>query len=199
MTLESFDIFYYTLAFIVPGFVMNMAYSVSVPQKIAGDTALPRFLYFSCIHYALWSWFFYISAKTNFSTIHPVRYAAFWVFIILVSPYLLGLITGALSKKDVFRNALQQLGINPISAIPTAWDYKFSRTGPRWVIVSLIDGCMVAGLFGSDSFASSEADERDIYLEKVFCIDEKGAWVMADRTDGILIKGDQIRTIEFKT
>ena len=90
------------------------------------------------------------------------------------------------------------MGLNFISQIPTAWDYKFSSFDERrWVLVTLKDGGSVAGQFGGASFASSEPDERDIYIQKVYRVKQGQPWEPIESNDGILIRGDEIRYIEF--
>lgn len=120
-----------------------------------------------------------------------------WGFIILISPIIIGTLIAKLNQKNVFKNLLNFIGFNPIHPIPTAWDFKFSNTTKQtWVIVTLKDGNTVAGLFGYSSFASSDSTERDIYLEKVYSISEK-QWKLVPRSDGILIRNDQVKYIEF--
>lgn len=199
MTLNSFDILFYTLAFVVPGFVLYTTLSMFVPLKSdQGQVSLLRFLFLSCINYAIWSWLVYYMVKTDFSIIHPLRTAALWGLIILISPILLGVLGGYLSKKELVRRTFQRVGLNPVHVIPTAWDYKFSTIKDRlWVIVTLKDGSSVTGTFSSKSFVSSDEKDRDLYLEEVYDVLDTGPWEKVPRTQGILIRGDQIKHIEF--
>lgn len=81
--------------------------------------------------------------------------------------------------------------------IPTAWDYKMSNLSGSWAIVTLNDGSQVLGWYGSQSFSSSIAGERDLFLESVFQMDEDGAWIKRKNTEGIWIPANQIKWIEF--
>ena len=54
------------------------------------------------------------------------------------------------------------------------------------------------GLFGYRSFAGSDASERDLYLEALYKSAESEKWACIDGTGGILAKGDEIATVEFK-
>lgn len=58
----------------------------------------------------------------------------------LLAPAILGVALGLNARADVIRKLLRRFGINPVHAITTAWDWKFSRTAPRFVIVTLSDG-----------------------------------------------------------
>ena len=66
-----------------------------------------------------------------------------------------------------------------------------------FVIITLQDDSTVYGFYGENSFASSEPDERDIYLEKIYDIDEKNKWIENKECLGIHISQNQIKTIEF--
>jgi len=52
--------------------------------------------------------------------------------------------------------------------VPTAWDYKFSNLGTRYVIIDLKDGSIIYGKYSNNSFSSSIPEERDIYIEEVY-------------------------------
>lgn len=200
MTISNFDMLFYTLAFIVPGFIMSAVIAMFLPQKQEQfQTLFLRFLTFSCLNYAVWSWLFYILQRTGFPKDHPYKTAAIWGGIILVSPIVIGVIVGFASKKQWLRGLLQKLGFNPVHIIPT-WDFKFYNTPtPQWVIITLKDGSIVAGYYGGKSFASSEGPERDIFIEKVYKIpdDNTQQWEEVEGSQGILIKSDIIKHIEF--
>jgi hypothetical protein len=70
---------------------------------------------------------------------------------------------------------------------------KNTKTGV-WVLGTLKDGHQVRGLFGSNSFASSEAEERDLFLQRRF---EDDSWKPIPGSDGILIMGSEIKHVEF--
>ena len=55
-TIGSFDILFYTLSFIVPGFVLSWMLATLVPQrKLDAAEAFLRYLTLSCLNYAVWS------------------------------------------------------------------------------------------------------------------------------------------------
>lgn len=199
MTLNSFDTLFYTLSFIVPGFILHSTLSAFVPQKtIATQLSFLRFLSLSCFNYAIWSWLIYLIFQSSYFINEPIRIAAAWGVIILASPILLGFLAGYFSQKEYIRKFLQSIGLNPIHVIPTSWDYKFSNIrNANWLLVTLQDGRTFAGLFGSKSFASSETGERDLYIQEVFKITENGPWEKIPQNAGVWIPGSQIRYIEF--
>jgi hypothetical protein len=198
LAVNTFDAVFYTLSFIVPGFIWNSTLFIFVPRRAEETgTVFLRYLTLSCLNYAIWIWLIYLVVRSEFFAQRPVWSAFAWFLIIFISPVLLGVITGRLSSQDWLRRLLIRLGLGPIHPIPTAWDYYFSRTAPVWVLATLKDGSHVAGFFGRSSFASSDPRERDLYLEKIFKIVENGPWETIPRNRGILISGNQIASIEF--
>jgi len=199
MTFEAFEAVFYTLAFLVPGFIVDSTLSMLVPRRAQQEKLfLLRFLTFSCFNYALCSWLIYLIFKLRVFATYPVLAAIAWAIVILVAPIAIGLCLGKLNQKEIIRKALQQLGFNPVHVIPTSWDWKFSTIErPLWVLVTLVDGTYVCGLFGSKSFASSEPTERDLYVQEVYSIDDQGHWQRVARSEGVWIRADQIRHIEF--
>lgn len=81
--------------------------------------------------------------------------------------------------------------------IPTSWDYRFGKINKaEWLRVTLKDGTKVAGYFGTNSFASSIESERDLYLEEMYTSTYE-VWERVVPPCGILIKGEEIKYIEF--
>ncbi len=198
MTINSEVTIFLTLAFIVPGFIWHCVQSAFIPKKTETTQLLfLRFLTFSCFNYAFWSWLIYVFLATEYTSQHPIRTSCFWGVIIFVSPVAMGILTGWLSQRQFARKVLSKMGLASIHSIPTAWDYKFYNTNSCvWIQIELKDGKKIAGLYGSESFSSSSQSERDLYIQQAIRIKD-GKWEKLDRSDGVLIKGDQIKYIEF--
>ena len=64
-------------------------------------------------------------------------------------------------------------------------------------MVTLKNGDRVAGLFGSNSFASSDTGERDLYIEEEYTVGEDGKWDARPEKVGILICQQEVKYIEF--
>jgi len=192
--LATVDAVFLALTFIVPGFVFNSARI----QFITGrdrKTELPiiRYLSYSAVNYAVFSApiYFFVTADL------PLGWkAAGWTCVILIGPTLLGVLAGVSNQKDWLFDLLQWAGLNPVHGVPTAWDWKLARSpSGAWVLATLKDGSEVAGYFGKRSFASSEPDERDLYLEQLYEVDDTGQWTRSDQ--GVLIAAGEIMTVEF--
>ncbi|WP_219623298.1 DUF6338 family protein [Paenibacillus pasadenensis] len=198
MTLSSFDAVYYTFAFLVPGYLMFWVFSIFVPTRESQlQTAILRYLFFSCLNYALWSPLFYYLAKIDYSIHHTLRWFALMAGVVLLSPILLGMFFSWLVQQKWLRKMMFKVSKSAFHPIPTAWDYKMSNLSGSWAIVTLNDGSQVLGWYGSQSFSSSIAGERDLFLESVFQMDEDGAWIKRKNTEGIWIPANQIKWIEF--
>ncbi len=194
MTISGFDALFYTLAFLVPGFILHATLSMFVPTRAEQtQLSLLRLLFFSSLNYAVWSWLIFIVISTGFYSAHPYLTAAAWVIVVLVSPVVLGIVLGRLSQKEALRRAFQRIGINTIHEIPTAWDYKFSKTDRAvWILVTLKDGSQVAGLYGSRSVASSESSERDLYIQEIYQITGDGPWQRIPLNNHDIVRGRAI-------
>ena len=79
-----------------------------------------------------------------------------------------------------------------------AWGCCFGRRKQGWVWVTFNDGTMIAGFWGTQSFASSFPSPEDIYLEKVYQVNENGVLSEAPLPDsgGVWIQGNQIKFME---
>ena len=53
------------------------------------------------------------------------------------------------------------------------------------------------GYWGSESFASSIRDNKDLYLEKIYDVNEDREWIEITQNKGIWISGESIKYIEF--
>ena len=119
-----------------------------------------------------------------------------WFALILVGPAILGLLLGVNIQTDAFRRFLQWSRLNPVHVIPTAWEWKFRGMSEQWVLVTLKDGTRFAGFCGSGSFMSSDPVERDIYIERIYDIDDDDRWISRGEK-GLLVAAGEVQTIEF--
>lgn len=123
MTFGSVDVVFFTLAFLVPGFILESTVSALLPRR-AEDSKLflLRFLTFSCANYALWSWLICLLFQSEVFATHSWAAAIAWFLIVSLSPVFLGVGLAKLNQQDTIRAMLQRLGFNPVHVIPTAWD-----------------------------------------------------------------------------
>ena len=106
--------------------------------------------------------------------------------------------TGKLAMNEAVKGWARRFGISVLHPAPTAWDYVFARDERYWARIELVDGKLVEGIFDSDSLASGEKDGRDIFLEKVYELDEStGKYEVSGRNQGVWISQGKIKTVTF--
>jgi len=199
MTFSGFEAVFFTAGFLVPGFVWSAVLSMLVPRRGVGtQIRVVEFLSLSCINHGLWSWALFPVFKTGFLEGHPYWSGLALFGIMFVSPVVLGVASGLLQQREAVAGFLAWLGLRTVHPIPRAWDWHFSRLKPYWVLVTLKDGARLYGLFHSRSFAASDPEHRDLYLEAQFRPVEGGEWAPVEDTGGVLIMADQIAAVEFR-
>lgn len=126
----------------------------------------------------------------------PINNRVLMLFSILV-PTCMGIYSGIMGGQGYFSDLLHFLfGANSVHPIGSAWDWHFSRGKEGWVIVSLKNGTQWGGLYGRRSFASSEVEERDLLIEKVYVLDCNGGF-LKEKESSVLICKDEIVSIEI--
>ena len=196
MTIDSFEVLFYTCIFLLPGFIIKSIMDTLVLPVKHNDTKY----FFSCLLYsvvncAVWSWAYLLLNKI--SEEHPTIY---WISLLattVVGATLLAILIGVVKQKGFIEWLFAKMRVNKNHSVPTAWDYYFSKQEESWIIVTLKNGKTIYGKFSEHSFASSDTEERDLYIEKTYNIKEDMTWVEDDKSKGILVAKDEIETIEF--
>lgn len=191
--LLSLNSLYLILVFIVPGFIALSVRSQFITGRIPSENkaSLLSYLTISVVYGAL------VLPFVDPELMGKSRLT--WFVLVFFGPILLGLLLGLNIQKDLVRRLLNRFGLYPVHAIPTAWDWKFNGMTEQWVLVTLKDGTRFAGFYGEESFTSSSPDERDMYLQWVYDINDDGTLSPPDGEKGVLIAAGEIRTIEFLT
>jgi len=194
VTIETFDVVLYTAIFLLPGYIIKSTFDIFIPPPKHNDTKyFFTCLLYSIINFAVWSWAYIL-------VINNIDGVMYWVVLLLITVAGASILSFAISiirQKNYMKIILEKLNIKIINPTPTAWDYFFSCQKSFWVIVRLKSGTELYGLFSTQSFASSDFEERDIYIEKVYTIDDNMNWIEDNRSQGILIDKNEIETIEF--
>jgi hypothetical protein len=189
--------FHLILTFVVPGVISLFVRS----RLITGRTPslsenLLAFLVLSLVYYSLIVPFL----EWALSVRDPrLARAAVWISLVLIGPAIFGLFLGVAAQKEWIGWIADKLNLNIVHVIPTAWDWRFSKTtrGGMFIMVTLKSGEQVAGLFGSNSFASSDSGERDLFIEEEYDVDESGQWQARHEKVGVLISQDEVKFVEF--
>jgi len=197
MVIESLDIVFYTAIFVLPGFLMKCIIDATNPPRRHNDSVFfLKCLVFSIVNLSCFSWMYNLIFEKLYGKVFW-----FWFSLVvgaIITSCALALLLSYIKQKNIIKWFLDKLDIKCTHPIPTAWDYIFSMQRPNFVIVTLIDNTKVKGWYSGQSFASSDLEEHDIYIEKLFYSDEKNEWIEDSESDGIYISKDQIKYIEFK-
>ena len=197
MTIESFDVFFYTAIFILPGFIINCIIDATNPPRRHNDGIFfLKCLLYSIIHCAIWSWLYSLILNHDFK-----HFTLYWLTIVistLIGATIIAIFIVVIKQKNLIYKILEKLRIRSIHSTPTAWDYKFSQQDSNYIIVTLTDDTKIKGWFSTSSFASSDSEERDLYIEELYYDDDTHEWIQDAESNGIYISKDQIKFIEFK-
>ncbi len=191
--LKSVDNLYLILAFLVPGLIASFVRAQFITGRSPSHTeAALSYLTLSIIYYAL----ALPAVEYALSLQEPgYRKSGVWFSLVFVGPALFGLFLGVNAQREWLRRLLQWCCLNPVHVMPTAWDWRFGTMKEQWALIVLKDGTKFAGFCGEKSFMSSDPKERDLYMERVYEIDEQNNW--SPRDSSVLIGAGEIRTMEF--
>lgn len=196
MTVASFDIVFYTAIFILPGFIINSIIDTTNPPKKHNDGIFfLKCMGYSIVSCAIWSWLYKIVIMCK--CISTIMHWILLITISIIGSFLIGLVFAIIKQKQVLERILWEFGVNTIHSTPTAWDYIFSKQEECFVVITLLNDNQIYGWYSSNSFTSSEPDERDIYVEILYQYRE-GQWIKDEQAKGVYIAKNQIKHIEFK-
>ncbi len=199
MNLDSLSAVLIAIAFLVPGFILSAILAMTFRRrpKSASEMTL-QYLTFSCLNHGFWCWLVVLMIEGDWMNRFPLWSAGVVFLVLFLSPIAMGLAARFLATQAPVQRWLSALGFNVQRFIPTSWDWRFQRIPPSWIIVRLKDGSTVYVYFGTQSFAGDDPEERDLFIECVFQHSLEAGWQPVADSGGILIKADQIATIEFK-
>ncbi|CEK32660.1 hypothetical protein JGS6364_PCS1200511 (plasmid) [[Clostridium] sordellii] len=197
--INSFNTVLLTVTFLMPGFIIFYIKSMLVPQRIVHQSNyIFRYFFYSSINIAISMPLIYFVQSNNYYESHPYKVILFWISIVIILPIVLGIVFANISSRGIDKKILNKICPSTLGSIPTAWDYKFSKLDEeRYVQVKLKDGSIIRGLYSTESYVSSQQEERDIYLEELFYINENNSWINIENSDGVLLKSSEIVAIEF--
>lgn len=180
------------IIFFIPGFISMKAYHLMIAsEKINFSESIGEAIAFSSINYAALSWLIILIDKFDLMNKHFSLFVLSVIFIIFIAPIFWTIIFVWLSKSKKLRKYI-------LSPIKNPWDYYFEKKKSCWVIINLKNGEKIGGVYSDNSFSSAYPHKEQIYLEELWDIDSKGNFLKkVSRTDGVIIIGDEIKSIEF--
>jgi hypothetical protein len=117
---------------------------------------------------------------------------------ILVLPALLGVIFGANLRRGWNSAILRRLAMPIVHPTRRAYDFAFGdNRSESFVIVTYADGTLVYGYFGPNSLAASDGERSDLYLERLYDVQDDGTWVATSPPKSALLMLREFRSVEF--
>jgi hypothetical protein len=194
--LKDLNNIYLVAAFIIPGLIITYIRAQFIAGRLEkfSDAAL-GYLTLTLVYYGISIPFIGLILNLEKGLLKTLL----WWALIIVGPSAFGLLLGVAIQRDWLRWIATKLRLRLVHNTPTSWDWRFATCETaRFVMVTLTDGTKFAGIFGVNSFASTDPAERDLYIEEVMDVDETGAWNYRDEVHGVLLLAKEIRFIEFK-
>ena len=192
--ITNVDGLFIAIAFIVPGFIFhNVRCQFIAGRQRTSQESVIGYLTYGSFNFAVFSWLIYLLAANAIASHWK---AILWFVVIFLAPLVSGLIAGFATQRDWSHRFFRWAGLQPVHILPTAWDWKFGRSSEQWVLITLKDGTRFAGFLGAQSFISSDGGERDIYIEKIYNLDDDDNWVDVGEKSALVTHGE-IRSIEF--
>jgi len=179
------------LIFFVPGFVSMKVWELTVAtERRDFQRLIVDGICYSALNFAALSWLIMIVRSNGWAEVHPISYVLAMALIIFIMPALWPSIWLFMWRK-FFHVAL----LDPTA---TAWDFAFGQRQGCWLIVHLVDGRKIGGKFSIRSFASAFPQKRDIFVEELWSLDEKGGFKeRIDGSAGLFVRSEEISMVEF--
>jgi Family of unknown function (DUF6338) len=196
--LTSTEAVYIALICVVPGYIFLAFRNQFVAgQDRLGTEQLLAFVTYSALNFAVFGWINLVVVPHEAAQWLRI---SVWMLTLLVGPALLGFVSGVCTQKEFGSRLYSFFGLNSVHPTARSWDWIFHRVHPCFVLVTLKDGSQCAGYWGvnaagTQSFASSDPKERDLYISQMFEISDDGPWHRTQKS--IFIAAGEIRTVEF--
>ena len=121
----------------------------------------------------------------------------FFFLKVLVLPSFLGMVLGY-NLSAGWKNALlRRLSMPVTHPVRKGYDYAFGNERDAGLVeITYDDGTKIGELFGERSLAASDEDRSDLYLEKLYII-ENGNWEETKPPRSVWLSLRNVRSIEF--
>jgi hypothetical protein len=186
---------------LIPGFVLVGVYRRNRREPDPSDAKFAALSFVASIvpHAIVLSWTFRLARKLE-SGIDGLsaRETIAWLFVTaLILPTLLGLGLSWIVETPAFEKVAKRIGWTKAARTRTAWTWAALSATPSWVIVTLIDGRLVGGMFGKASFIGIDAEHQDLFIAKPYRVNEDRTFGDPMPALGLWISAENIATVDF--
>jgi hypothetical protein len=154
---------------------------------------------YSVINLAVWSWTYILI--TNIYKNHRISEQIYFILLLFVSilgGLILSFVIGVIIQKRLIGKIAKIFHMTSVDPIDSSWDWLFSRSENIQMVITFKDNSVICGWYGKNSFTSSDPNERDMFVEYTYKIDENGNYQDDPESKGIYISKDQIKYIDIK-
>jgi len=177
------------LAFVVPGFIGMLGYRLFQPnQRLRLKDDWPDALVFGLILFCTAQYFVNPLLPENITLQNSdLAFGAYLLVFPIICAIALNMLLHVLEKRKWI-----------LARAPTAWDHVFRRSKSYWVVVHLNDGRRIGGYFSKRSYASSYPEPGHVYLEKLWKVNEDGAFgETVEQSEGLLLRPSDYQMVEL--
>ncbi len=180
------------IMFFIPGFISLKVYHLVIASnKFNFTESFGEAVAFSSFNYAALSWLIILVFKYDLFHTNLFLFIVVLIFVMFFAPIIWTIVFIKLSKSKILRKYI--LGV-----VKSPWDFYFENRKSCWVIVNLKNGESIGGVYSKKSCASAFPHKEQIYLEELWNIDSNKNFIESvNRTNGIIILGDEIESLEF--
>lgn len=226
MSLGSYELIFATVSLLLPGYIIDVILRTRrIRKSEESQIAFFRWLVLGTIAELFWLAPAFLVLAAHWDTDqelwryiveHRWWFTLGWIAAVLVWPFYVGWL---LAEAERVYLSYRQAELRPawwktpatfVGRMVTAqgpinddsaWDTKFTnveqRDGGQWVLVELVDGGWVAGVFGPGSDASVDPNERDLYIADVRYTSFDQRLTGLGGPGGMLIPASRIHVIHF--
>lgn len=181
--------------FAVPGIILIYIRSIFLDGRMPNFVDnFVSYVVVSLIYNSIWFLIFPDLYSAKLESV-DLNQKLIWIAVVFVIPALLGFIMALNVRMGWLSAIASKFGMPIVHPVQSAWDWRFSTLQESWALIVLKDGTKWGGVLGEDSFISSSVHERDVFMQKVYVVDDEGSW--HERDSSVLITHDQIQSIEF--
>lgn len=135
MNFTTLDAAFFTALFLVPGYITNSVIEACVTRiRLEAPIALIRMLALSGVNFMLNAYFIREHGTVEGQSTADLMVPLFlWVWVLFVSPMILGGFLGKVASAEWPQAMLKQIRLNPRDPTPTGWDRFFQAPqGKDW-------------------------------------------------------------------
>lgn len=117
---------------------------------------------------------------------------------VIALPICLGIFSGLSLQRGWRRNFARVISLPLVDPYAQAYDHVVAQfKGQAFVVIAYENGENIFGLFGYQSRASRDVERSELYLERLYDVDENGKWTPTGPAKSAPVQLKNVRAIEF--